>query len=111
MTRKLWIAAVALGLGGWLPGVDGQEASWRCVSRPDAPTPAVQMGKPVPITRCSSAVLGEAPLPFPPAYRPGREVADSGVQAIATVPAPGAVIAASVPAPQTIHSLPPAPPV
>jgi len=113
MTRGVWVAAVALPVallvpGGWMPGLAAQEATWRPAAPAAAPkqpppaAPGVSIGKPVPIMRGSSAGLDQ-PRQFPAAYRYAgtplpqqlqREPASSA-QAIATVPAPGAVIAAS----------------
>src|SRR5262245_32934609 len=120
MNRGVWVAAVALGLGGMLSDVAAQETSWRPVQRPAAAgngpraraasegSAGVTLGRPVPIMRGSSAVLQRQPGLFPPAYRdsaslPAGNPAPAGsAQAIAVVPPPGAVIAASarpVPAP------------
>lgn len=103
MKKGVWVAALALGLGGSLAGAVGQEAVWRAANRPaDAVTargvsparPGAVLGKPVPITRGASP----DPRPFPEAYRvdpPSLRGARGGVEPIATVAPPGSVIAAS----------------
>lgn len=125
MTRGVWIAAVALpvvlGLTSTQPRLSAQEASWRPSPKPTAPAsvathPGVTLGKPVPITRASSAGLEPPPRQLPPAYRNGGPLpltrpfdreSPSSVQAIATVAPPGAIIAASG---QTVPPLSPLPP-
>ncbi len=110
MNRGVWVAAVTLGLGGFLSDGWGQDNVWRPTTRPDSPPATVRaagvqqsvwLGRPVAITRGLSPASVEAPRPFPPAYRVGTAAASgrfTGVEPIATVPPPGAVIAASVPA-------------
>lgn len=108
MSRRNWFAAVALGLGAWLPGLSAQDTNWRPTAKPAPPTPiatsSVTMERPVPISRGSSAGLERSPRPFPSAYRTGAPLPLNrpldrdpigGVQPIATVSPPGNVIAVS----------------
>ncbi len=112
MNRGVWVASVALGLGGLLSGVAAQELTWRPLPRPrddrpvqtaprpaQAGSPGVVMGRPVPILRASSGVLSPSPRPFPAALREDARVIGAPVagtaQAIAAFAPPGAVIAAS----------------
>jgi hypothetical protein len=91
------------------PRVAAQDASWRPAARSEpAPTAAnATLGRPVAITRASSADLDRAPRPYPAPYRTGTDYPParqaSSAQAIATVAPPGAVIAASA------QSAPPTP--
>jgi hypothetical protein len=107
MKRRIWAAALAAGLGGVLAQAPAQQAVWRPAPRPRdfgvarATAPGhtgASLGRPVPITR---GAAGDAPRPFPEQYGrdalPARTIT-GGVEPIATVPPPGAVIAVSAPA-------------
>jgi hypothetical protein len=98
MNRGVWVAAVALGLGGLFSSAVAQDA-WRAVQRPQAPppSPGAVICKPVPIVRGSSGVLEPSPRMFPPAYRESSQTPIGTTQAIAVVSPPGTVIAASGP--------------
>ncbi len=105
MKRRIWMAALAVGLGWSLSNLRGQETTWRTATASTPPpkvravsgaAPSASLGRPVPITRGASA----EPRLFPEVYR--QEAAPirfhyGGIQPIATVPAPGAVIAVSSP--------------
>jgi hypothetical protein len=103
MNRGVLIVAVALGV--LLSELHGQDTVWRSAQRPVPPATVrgvsselsgAVLGRPIPPPTLASS---EVPRPFPAAYRtalplaPGPE--SPGVEPIATVPQPGAVIAAS----------------
>src|SRR5262249_44444390 len=110
MKRGVWLAALAVGLGGF-SDLAGQQAVWRPAARPaDAPgaarvrprdLPSATLGRPVAVTRGAFPAPGPAPRAFPSAYRGGASTGvtppPGGVEPIATVPPPGSVIAASLP--------------
>src|SRR5262245_10195959 len=109
MKRGVWLAALALGLGSVVPAGRGQETVRRPAVRPEAPPAATvraragilqpaSLGRPVALEVSSAAP--STPRPFPAAYQSGSGGGRTygGVEPIATVAPPGAVIAASVPA-------------
>lgn len=111
MKRSVWIAALALSLGLLANGVQAQVTTWRVAQRPPQPAPTVRgtaqrpgtaaLGRPIATSQARTIVSPEPPRPFPLAPRAAATLPQSvthGVQPIATVPAPGQVIAASLPA-------------
>ncbi|MFO0881169.1 MAG: BBP7 family outer membrane beta-barrel protein [Gemmataceae bacterium] len=103
MNRRLWVGALGLCLSGGLGLLTAQEPVWRAAQRPQ-PAPVVRgvsaapgawLDRPVGAARGSSA----EPRPFPAVYQAARPLHTSqmlrGVEPIATVPPPGAVIATS----------------
>jgi hypothetical protein len=109
MNRGVWVGVLALGLGGVLPGLSGQEAVWHPARRAATPatargvsndTPSAALGRPVPNTLPTTWGAASELRPFPASYRSApllnSPVAHTGgVEPIATVAPPGAVIAAS----------------
>jgi hypothetical protein len=106
MNSRVCVGILAFGLAGMLAEGSAQETVWRPVVRPPAPvvTPRgvasdrnnhASLGRPVAVAQAVSILSADPPRPFPPAYAANYS---RGVEPIATVPPPGAVIAASVPA-------------
>ncbi len=106
MNRRMWLGALALSLGGILPGLSGQEGAWLSGTPSSPPViaravasdpPTATLGKPI--------ALPPAPnpaglRPFPSQYRSAPLLASyspasTGVEPIATAAPSGMVIAAS----------------
>jgi hypothetical protein len=106
MKRGIWIGAVALSLGGTLPNLGAQQAVWHPLQQPPATVrgvasdlPGASLGRPLPVSRGVAPEDESVPRLFPQSYRGATLLAparvDSGVEPIATVAPPGAVIATS----------------
>lgn len=111
MTRGVWVTTLALGLGGLVSGVHAQQTTWRPVVRTATVRPTVRaVSRDLPraaLGRPTVATDGPdlAPRPFPVAYRAeptAMAAGRGGVEPIATVPPPGAIIAVSGPAPSPL---------
>lgn len=108
MNRRLWIGALGLCLGSAWSQAIAQQTVWRAAQRPTSPPPVVRavssasprasLGKPTAVPRAVSSASSE-PARFPPAYQTARPLHrasfEPGVEPIATVPPPGAIIASS----------------
>jgi hypothetical protein len=100
-----------MSLGGWLPGLSGQEAVWIPARPAVAPatargvaseTPSASLGRPVAVSRGVASEQSSALRPFPFTYRTAPllkspAASPNGIEPIATVAPPGTVIAASAP--------------
>jgi hypothetical protein len=112
MNRGAQIGALALCLGGLLSELSGQETVWRsvpdqgpsvppgsaaCVRAAMGDSLGVSLGRPI----ARGVAAEESPRPFPDDYRSATPLTPQppswpgGVEPIATVPPPGAVIAAA----------------
>lgn len=116
MNRGVWVGTLALGLGGLVSGLHGQQPAWRPVQRGlPAGAKVRAMSREAPRASLGRPMTGAEGVPgtprlFPVTYRgeahpPGY--GQGGVEPIATVAPAGAVIAVSGP-PSLPMALPPA---
>ncbi|MBY0526032.1 MAG: hypothetical protein K2R98_21740 [Gemmataceae bacterium] len=70
--QRLWLGSLGLSLSLWLASALAQEAQWRPVARPAAPTPSmgVTLGRPVAVDASPAAPLVPVSYAAPTAPRP-----------------------------------------